>query len=92
MKVVTEWHQYLYNARRVSDTITPSILDIVDGALLVDVGQRIDAAELVRRLDFILGRQKNCLSVGVGDELQSLLEEAEGEETEDEDDFVDSLQ
>lgn len=60
LETVTHWHQYLRNSHRRTDTITPSVLDLVDERMLLGLGnKRINAHDLCSKLDSIL---KECPS------------------------------
>ena len=60
LEAVTDWHQYLRNSRRRTDTITPVVLNLVDGKMLLGPAhRRINASDLCSKLESIL---KDCPS------------------------------
>ena len=59
LKVVTDWHTFLRNSLRKTDTITPLILDLVDNSMLVgNLSLRMGAKDLCDKLEKVLLQSK----------------------------------
>ncbi|KAF2755328.1 hypothetical protein EJ05DRAFT_488113 [Pseudovirgaria hyperparasitica] len=89
-RLVILWHQHLRGIMQVCDTVTIRILDIVDMSLLVDMKSRISAQELLKRMDHAIGEPEHDddVTLGAYDELESLLEEDQSENSDTEEFIV----
>jgi serine/threonine protein kinase len=73
---VTNWHKHLRSTCRKSDTITSSVLDLVDDKMLRgDATKRIDAATLCSELEDILARSEKAMQSAPIDALLDILHE-----------------
>lgn len=80
LAAVTEWHKFLRDALRGTDTVTRRILDLVDQRMLLqDPKARIDAEDLCEELNAIIKEGKTQKRIPVPMSIQSLLQEVDEE-------------
>lgn len=59
LKAVIKWHQYLQNSKRICDTISGRVLDLVEECMLLPTPEeRWNLDELCRRLDLLVAEAK----------------------------------
>ena len=82
LKDVSDWHQMLRKAQRQTDTITSSILDLVDQFMLVeDANKRYKAKEVCVELRRIMGDSQRGDRIAVPDNIMEALIMVEEEAT-----------
>lgn len=80
LEAVTQWHQYLRDTLRRTDTITPSVLDLVDKNMLLGLDdKRTKASDLCSKLESILEKCPSKSEPQLPQELVALLGEVDME-------------
>ena len=80
LDAVTQWHKYLRNVLRETDTITSQVLDLVDEAMLLGpADRRISASDLCVKLRNILNACPKNSEPPLAEELVTLLGEVDEE-------------
>lgn len=80
LESVTHWHQYLRNSVRSTDTITPSVLDLVDKNMLLRLAdQRIKGEDLCLKLASTLKKCATNTEPQLPKQLEMLLGEIDME-------------
>jgi hypothetical protein len=78
MDEVTTWHKYLRDHIRVSDKITPLVLDLLDERLFVaDPKERATTVELCEKLDAILHSVKATANPGLPEVISQSLQKTD---------------
>jgi hypothetical protein len=78
LEAVTHWHQYLRNSHRRTDTITPTVLDLVDQEMLLGhADRRTRASDLCSKLECILQRCHSNTEPQLPEYLVGLLGEVD---------------
>jgi hypothetical protein len=80
LEAVKDWHKFLRNASRGTDTVTRRVLDLVDKRMLLqDPKARIQAHSLCKELSDIIRSSKTEARIPVPMSIQSLLQEVDEE-------------
>jgi len=80
LEAVTNWHQYLRNVLRGTDTITSEVLDLVDNEMLLgSADQRTNASDIHSKLQSILEKSPRSSEPQLPENLKTLLGEVDQE-------------
>lgn len=77
LSIVKEWHKYLRNAARKTDTVTHLVLDLVDNEMLrSDPSNRLTSKDLCEKLNWIVEKAQEHYEAAVLDPYSGLNRES----------------
>ncbi|KAL8998393.1 MAG: hypothetical protein Q9169_002521 [Polycauliona sp. 2 TL-2023] len=78
LDVVTDWHKVLRNSLRKTDTVTSSLLDVVDRKMLLGTANsRVKARDLCSQLSELIARSESAPRIEMPENIMETLLEAD---------------